>query len=182
MKNQPNASVTVPTISQIDPDQVRILQRRIKSETRCDVLFSKFDRGRYATDASHYQMFPLGVVAPQTLDDLQSLIEIAKDVGVCLTGRGGGTSQNGQTINHSLIIDYSKYLNQVLDIDPSHAHCVVEPGIVLDHLNAKLKAHGLWYPVDVSTSSRATLGGMTGNNSCGSRTVSYTHLTLPTTD
>ena len=173
MKNQSNASVTIPRINQIDPDEARVLKRRIRSETRCEVLFSEFDRGRYATDASHYQMFPLGVVAPQTLDDLQSLIEIAKDFGICLTGRGGGTSQNGQTINHSLIIDYSKHLNQVLDIDPSNYRCAVEPGIVLDHLNAKLKAHGLWYPVDVSTSSRATLGGMTGNNSCGSRSIRY---------
>ena len=157
----------------LDVGELRRLQQRIDSETQCEILFSRFDRGRYATDASHYQMCPLGVVVPKTIDDLQALISIAHDSEICLTGRGGGTSQNGQTINRSLIIDYSKYLNQLVHLDANQRRCIVQPGIVLDHLNAKLRSTGLWYPVDVSTSSRATLGGMTGNNSCGSRSIRY---------
>lgn len=158
---------------QLDAGESRKLKQRIESHTQCEVLFSRFDRGRYATDASHYQIFPLGVVIPKTRNDLRVLIEIAREFGICLTGRGGGTSQNGQTINQSLVIDYSKYLNNLVHIDKDNRICRVEPGIVLDHLNAKLKSTGLWYPVDVSTSSRATLGGMTGNNSCGSRSIRY---------
>jgi len=158
---------------QLDAGESRRLKERIENDTKCEVLFSRFDRGRYATDASHYQIFPLGVVIPRVRKDLSALIEIAKEFGICLTGRGGGTSQNGQTINQSLVIDCSKYLNNVLHLDADSRICHVEPGIVLDHLNAKLKQQGLWYPVDVSTSSRATLGGMTGNNSCGSRSIRY---------
>ncbi|NCV51784.1 MAG: FAD-binding oxidoreductase, partial [Gammaproteobacteria bacterium] len=158
---------------QLDAGESRRLKERIENNTQCEILFSRFDRGRYATDASHYQIFPLGVVIPRVREDLGALIEIAKEFKICLTGRGGGTSQNGQTINQSLIIDCSKYLNNVLHLDTDSRICHVEPGIVLDHLNAKLKQKGLWYPVDVSTSSRATLGGMTGNNSCGSRSIRY---------
>ena len=158
---------------QLDSSELSRLKHKIERNTQCEILFSQFDRGRYATDASHYQIFPIGVVIPTTRDDLRALIDIATEFDICLTGRGGGTSQNGQTINQSLVIDYSKYLNQLVHLDIEKRICHVEPGIVLDHLNAKLKSTGLWYPVDVSTSSRATLGGMTGNNSCGSRSIRY---------
>ena len=87
--------------------------------------------------------------------------------------RGGGTSQCGQTVNHGLVIDNSKHLNRILELDVENQRCVVQPGIVLDQLNRVLKPHGLWYPVDVSTASRATIGGMTANNSCGSRSIRY---------
>ena len=83
--------------------------------------------------------------------------------------RGGGTSQCGQTVNHAVVIDNTKHLNRILSLDVAAQRCVVEPGIVLDDLNRQLKPHGLWFPVDVSTSSRATIGGMAGNNSCGGR-------------
>ena len=158
---------------QLDSSELSRLKHKIERNTQCEILFSQFDRGRYATDASHYQIFPIGAVIPTTRDDLRALIDIATEFDICLTGRGGGTSQNGQTINQSLVIDYSKYLNQLVHLDIEKRICHVEPGIVLDHLNAKLKSTGLWYPVDVSTSSRATLGGMTGNNSCGSRSIRY---------
>ena len=162
-----------PPPRQLDTDETRRLRRRIETDTQCEILFSQFDRGRYATDASHYQIFPIGVVTPRERNDLSALIEIAKEYDICLTGRGGGTSQNGQTINQSLVIDCSKYLSNITHLDAENRICHVEPGVVLDHLNAKLKRTGLWYPVDVSTSSRATLGGMTGNNSCGSRSIRY---------
>ena len=158
---------------EVDLSEAIRLEQRLKKDTQCEILFSRFDRGRYATDASHYQIFPIGVVVPRTRDDLKALVHIASEFDVCLTGRGGGTSQNGQTINRSLVIDDSKYLNRLVEVDSEKQTCVVEPGIVLDHLNSKIKHTGLWYPVDVSTSSRATLGGMTGNNSCGSRSIRY---------
>ena len=135
--------------------------------------FDRFTRGRYATDASHYQMMPLGVVAPRTMAEADRALAIAREEGVSVTPRGGGTSQAGQTVNSSLIIDCSKYLDRVLEIDAAGRRCVVEPGIVLDELNRKLKPHGLWFPVDISTASRATIGGMVGNNSCGARSLRY---------
>src|ERR1044071_7587378 len=149
------------------------LARRLKAELRGDVMFDRFSRGRYATDASHYQIVPLGVVAPRTIEEANRAIEIAREDGVAVTPRGGGTSQAGQTVNTSLVVDCSKYLNKVLELDVAGRRCVVEPGIVLDDLNRQLKAHGLWFPVDISTSSRATIGGMTANNSCGARSLRY---------
>src|SRR5262249_59183405 len=87
--------------------------------------------------------------------------------------RGGGPSQAGQTVNHALVVDCSKYLNRLVDLDVAGRRCVVEPGIVLDDLNRALKSHGLWFPVDISTASRATIGGMAANNSCGGRSLRY---------
>jgi FAD/FMN-containing dehydrogenase/Fe-S oxidoreductase len=149
------------------------LERRLRAELTGDVMFDRFTRGRYATDASHYQMMPVGVVAPRTIEEAGWAIAIAREEGVSVTPRGGGTSQAGQTVNSSLIIDCSKYLDRVLEIDAAGRRCVVEPGIVLDELNRKLKPHGLWFPVDISTASRATIGGMVGNNSCGARSLRY---------
>jgi FAD/FMN-containing dehydrogenase/Fe-S oxidoreductase len=150
-----------------------VLERRLTSEVRGDIRFDRFTRGRYATDASHYQIMPLGVVAPRTMDDAARAIAIAREEGVSVLPRGGGTSQCGQTVNASLVIDCSKYLNRILEIDVEGRRCIVEPGIVLDDLNRALKPHGLWFPVDISTASRATIGGMTGNNSCGARSMRY---------
>ena len=104
---------------------------------------------------------------------LTATLAFARDHGVALLPRGGGTSQCGQTVNDAIVIDGSKHLNKVLELDLETRECVVEPGIVLDELNRILKPHGLWFPVDVSTSSRATIGGMTANNSCGSRSIRY---------
>jgi FAD/FMN-containing dehydrogenase/Fe-S oxidoreductase len=149
------------------------LEGRLKAEIDGDVLFDTFSRGRYATDASHYQMTPLGVVVPKTVEGALRAFALARERGVPVTPRGGGTSQSGQTINRGLIIDCSKHLRRILSLDVANRTCVVEPGIVLDDLNRQLKPHGLWFPVDVSTASRATIGGMTGNNSCGGRSLRY---------
>src|ERR1700726_949505 len=149
------------------------LERRLKAEATGDVWFDRFTLGRYATDASHYQMMPIGVVAPRTLADAERAIALAREEGVTVLPRGGGTSQSGQTVNRSLVIDCSKYLNRILDLDVAGRRCAVEPGIVLDDLNRRLKPHGLWFPVDISTASRATIGGMAGNNSCGARSLRY---------
>src|SRR5271165_7556065 len=132
-----------------------------------EVLFGRADRVRYATDASIYQIEPIGVVVPKTIDDVTATLAIAREHGVPVLPRGGGTSQCGQTVNRALVIDFSRHLNGVLSIDPERHEAVVEPGIVLSHLNAALRPHGLFFPVDPSTHSRCTIGGMAGNNSCG---------------
>ncbi len=130
-------------------------------------------RGRYATDASMYQMMPAAVAVPATMAAARAAYDVARAHKVPVTARGGGTSQCGQTINTGLIVDCSKHLDAVLDLDVKNARCVVEPGLVLDELNRRLKKDGLWFPVDVSTASRATIGGMTANNSCGGRSLRY---------
>ncbi|TWB02058.1 FAD/FMN-containing dehydrogenase [Bradyrhizobium stylosanthis] len=149
------------------------LERRLRAEMTGDVLFDGFSRGRYATDASFYQIVPSGVVVPKTMDEALRALAIARDEGVKVTPRGGGTSQCGQTVNDGLVVDISKHLNRILSLDVEGRTCSVEPGIVLDDLNRQLRRHGLWFPVDVSTASRATIGGMAGNNSCGGRSLRY---------
>lgn len=149
------------------------LESRLRAEISGEVLFDPFNRGRYATDASFYQIMPLGVVVPRTMDEALHAMALARADGHAVTPRGGGTSQCGQTINDGLVIDTSKYLNRIISLDAARRTCVVEPGIVLGELNRQLKPHGLWFPVDVSTASRATIGGMAGNNSCGGRSLRY---------
>ncbi|MGY4622955.1 FAD-binding and (Fe-S)-binding domain-containing protein [Bradyrhizobium sp. USDA 4486] len=149
------------------------LERRLRSEVTGDVLFDPFSRGRYATDASFYQIMPAGVVVPKTMGEALRALAIARDEGLKVTPRGGGTSQCGQTVNDGLVVDLSKHLNRILSLDVEGRTCMVEPGIVLDDLNRQLRKHGLWFPVDVSTASRATIGGMAGNNSCGGRSLRY---------
>jgi FAD/FMN-containing dehydrogenase/Fe-S oxidoreductase len=149
------------------------LENRLAREITGDVFFDSFNRGRYATDASFYQIIPAGVVVPRTMDEALRALAIARDDGRIVTPRGGGTSQCGQTVNDGIVIDFSKYLNRIVSLDVENRSCVVEPGIVLDDLNRQLRQHGLWFPVDVSTASRATIGGMAGNNSCGGRSLRY---------
>ncbi len=149
------------------------LERRLRGEKVGEVLFDPFTRGRYATDASAYQIMPLGVVVPHNKAEAERAMAVARAEGVTILPRGGGTSQCGQTVNESLVIDCSKFMREIVSLDVAGRCCVVQPGIVLDELNRQLKPHGLWYPVDVSTSSRATIGGMTGNNSCGTRSLRY---------
>jgi FAD/FMN-containing dehydrogenase/Fe-S oxidoreductase len=149
------------------------LERRLKAAQVGDVRFDGFTRGRYATDASHYQIMPLGVVTPRTVAEAERAIAICRAEGVAVTPRGAGTSQAGQTVNQALVIDCSAHLDRVIALDTAGRRAVVEPGIVLDELNRALKPAGLWFPVDLSTASRATIGGMVGNNSCGARSLRY---------
>ena len=152
------------------------LAERLASQTQGEVLFSSADRGRYATDASIYQAMPVGVFVPRTSDDVKTALDICRDLKVPIVPRGGGTSQCGQTVGAGLVIDHAKHVRKILQLDAAERVVSVEPGLVLDHLNAALKPHGLWYPVDVSTSAQATLGGMAGNNSCGSRSIAYGNM------
>jgi FAD/FMN-containing dehydrogenase/Fe-S oxidoreductase len=149
------------------------LAETLKKRVQGDVMFDNFSRGRYATDASLYQMMPLGVLSPKSEDDIRAAIDIAGEQGLPVMARGGGTSQCGQTVNEALVLDNTQYFNDILELDVESQRCIVRPGIVLDDLNRALKPHGLWFPVDVSTASRATIGGMTGNNSCGGKSLRY---------
>jgi FAD/FMN-containing dehydrogenase/Fe-S oxidoreductase len=152
------------------------LAQRLRREIRGEVLFDAGSRGRYSTDASIYQIEPLGVAVPRDEDDARIALQIAREAGVPVLPRGGGTSQCGQTVGAALVLDLSKHLNGIVAFDKEARTVTVQPGVVLDHLNAYLKPHGLWYPVDVSTSAQATLGGMAGNNSCGSRSIEYGNM------
>ena len=170
-----NKPIDIPEIKAIMIDQA-LLAKRLREETSGEVMTDIASRGRYATDASIYQAMPVAVLVPKTAQDIAIAIQIAADLQVPVLPRGGGTSQCGQTIGTSLVIDNSKYFRNVLDLNLDQGYVEVEPGMVLDHLNAQLKQHGLWFPVDVSTGGQATIGGMAGNNSCGSRSIAYGNM------
>src|SRR5690349_1149781 len=152
------------------------LETRLRRELRGEVLFDAFSRTRYATDASIYQIEPLGVVVPRSREDAAAAIAIAREEGVPVLPRGGGTSQCGQTVARALVIDCSKHLDRVIAVDVEGRRARVEPGVVLDRLNRLLRKDRLFFPVDPSTASRATIGGMTANNSCGSRSLRYGNM------
>src|SRR6266481_891509 len=152
------------------------LARRLRAECRGDVLFDRAARGRYATDASIYQVFPIGVVVPCDEADAKTALAVARELEVPVLPRGAGSSPCGQTVGEALVIDHSKSLCGIVDFDPDRMTVTVQPGVVLDQLNAYLRPHGLWFPVDVSTSAQATIGGMAGNNSCGSRSIEYGNM------
>ncbi|HET7097861.1 MAG TPA: FAD-binding and (Fe-S)-binding domain-containing protein, partial [Casimicrobiaceae bacterium] len=152
------------------------LAARLARVVQGDVLFDAASRGRYATDASIYQVEPVGVLVPKTVDDVRAAIALCREQKVPLLPRGAGSSQCGQTVGAALVIDQSKHLNRIGAFDRNAMTIDVEPGVVLDQLNAHLKPDGVWFPVDVSTSAQATLGGMAGNNSCGSRSIAYGNM------
>src|SRR5215469_6046423 len=152
------------------------LERRLRSALRGEVLFDASSRGRYSTDASIYQVEPIGVAVPCDKEDVAAALAIAREAGVPVLPRGGGTSQCGQTIGRALVLDCSKYMDNVVALDPEARRVRVQPGVVMERLNARLKQHKLWFPVDVSTGDRATIGGMTANNSCGARSIRYGNM------
>ena len=160
----------------INENQIQKIAKEIQGQVKGKVLFDEFSRGRYSTDSSLYQIKPVGAVLPVDTNDVLQIMEYSQKHHIPLLARGGGSSQCGQTVGESIVLDYSKHQNKILEFNKEEKTVWVEPGIVLDQLNAYLKPHGLWYPVDVSTSSRATIGGMTGNNSCGSRSLYYGNM------
>ena len=149
------------------------LVRYLRKHTSGEVRFDDTSRHLYSTDASHYSIRPLGVAIPKTPDDLVAAVQIAADLSIPITARGGGTSLSGQSIGAGLVIDCSKYLNSIGEVDVTGRRVRVQPGVVLDHLNQELTRYGLMFGPDVATASRATLGGMIGNNSAGARSVVY---------
>src|SRR5471030_2435139 len=151
-------------------DALRLdLEQHISGEVR----FDRVSRALYSTDASVYQIEPLGVIVPRTREDVVRTVQIATRHHVSITARGGGTSQAGQAIGAGLQLDTSKYLNRILEVNVAERWAWIEPGVVLDELNAQLKPHGLRFAPDISTASRATVGGMMANNSSGARSVWY---------
>ena len=147
------------------------LEKKLRHVVKGEVRFDAFTRGIFSTDASHYQVEPLGVVFPATAEDIQVVMEVAREENVPVLPRGAGTSQCGQTVGRALVVDVSRHLNQIGGMHGDEIE--VEPGVVLDHLNARLRQRYQWFPVDPSTGSRATLGGMAGNNSAGARSLRY---------
>ena len=152
------------------------LAARLRRAVAGMVLFDPASRGRYATDASIYQVDPIGVLIPASDDDVQAALAVCRELRVPVLPRGAGSSQCGQTVGAALVIDHTRYLNRIVAMDKEAMTVTVEPGVVLDQLNAWLRPHDLWFPVDVSTSAQATLGGMAGNNSCGSRSIAYGNM------
>ncbi len=149
------------------------LAERLRTEIQGEVLFGVFDRGRYATDASIYQGFPLGVVVPRNENDLLAIAGIAAEEGVALTARGGGTATGGHSVGEGLAVDFSKHLDKLLFHDLGGMTCAVQPGITLDALNRQLEPHGVWFPVDIASGSRATIGGMAATGASGVRALAY---------
>ena len=147
------------------------LERKLRGAIRGEVRFDAFTRGLYSTDASHYQIEPLGVVFPRSAEDVEAIMTVAREEGAPVLPRGGGTSQCGQTVGRAIIVDVSRHLTAFEVVGEDHVDA--DPGLVLDHLNSALKPDDSWFPVDPSTSNRATLGGMAGNNSAGSRSLKY---------
>ena len=149
------------------------LAGRLRRDMEGDVHFDEFSRGRYATDASPFQTFPLAVVLPKTQADLLAIMRLAWEAGVPVIARGGGTGRAGQAVGEGLVVDFSKYLTRLLYYDASARTCIVEPGITPAALNTALKPERVWFPVDIASAAQATIGGMSGSDAIGSRTLRY---------
>ena len=143
------------------------LENELKKNISGEVRFDEITKNMYSTDASIYSMEPIGVVLPHTNEDVSNIIKIAYKNNVSILPRGGGTGLSGQTVNHSIVIDFSKYMHNILDIDPEEQWVKTQPGITIDQLNTNLRKYNLFFTPDPSTTSRANVGGALGNNSCG---------------
>ncbi|HEX9334671.1 MAG TPA: FAD-binding oxidoreductase, partial [Pseudonocardiaceae bacterium] len=130
-------------------------------------------RAEYATDASLYRVVPAAVAFPRSADEVEAALFVCRSLGVPLTARGGGTSIAGNAVGSGVVLDFSRHLNRIEQFDPEARTAVVQPGVVLDDLQRRARPHGLRFGPDPSTHSRCTLGGMIGNNSCGSRALAY---------
>src|SRR5579883_415398 len=149
------------------------LESELRAAVQGEVRFDAVSRALYSTDASVYQIQPAGVVIPKTREDIVRTLEICRKHQCPITMRGGGTSQAGQAIGEGVQVDTSKYFNRLLEVNAGERWARVEPGIVLDELNAQLAPLGLRFAPDISTASRACVGGMMANNSAGARSVVY---------
>jgi len=147
------------------------LARALSDRVRGEVRFDEGSRALYATDASNYRQVPIGVVLPRDLDDVVHTVAAAREFGAPVLSRGGGTSLAGQCCNVAVVMDFSRYMHRVLEIDPARRLARVEPGCVLDDLRHAAEAHGLTFGPDPATHTHCTLGGMLGNNSCGAHSL-----------
>src|SRR4051812_19854574 len=153
----------------MNDDLQNALRKRIAGEVR----FDEASRFLYSTDASIYEIKPIGVVIPLTHEDVFAAMEVARDFKVPVLPRGGGTSLAGQTVGDAVVIDMSKHLNRVLEVNREERWAIVQPGVVQEQLNLHLRPMGFLFGPDTSTANRATIGGMMGNNSAGSHSILY---------
>src|SRR4026209_1801895 len=149
------------------------LEHELRRRVEGDVRFDRYSRLLYSTDASMYQMEPIGIVIPRHADDVQAVIEVANQQSVPVLPRGGGTSLTGQTVNRAVVLDFSRHMAGVLEVNCEELGARVQPGLVQDELNHHVRPLGLLFGPDTSTSNRATIGGMLGNNSGGSHSIAY---------
>ncbi|HEY6990997.1 MAG TPA: FAD-binding oxidoreductase, partial [Bryobacteraceae bacterium] len=149
------------------------IEDELKKRIEGDVRFDRYSRLLYSTDASIYQIEPIGIVVPRHKGDVQAVVELANRLGISILPRGGGTSLAGQTVGHSIVLDFSKYMQNVLEVNQEELWCRLQPGLVQDELNAYVRGIGLQFGPDTSTSNRATIGGMIGNNSSGAHSLTY---------
>jgi FAD/FMN-containing dehydrogenase/Fe-S oxidoreductase len=170
-----SVSLPDPVVRRGGPPQVdpRALERALRERAGGEVRFDAGSRGAYSTDASNYRQVPIGVMVPRTVDDAVAAIAACREHGAPVVSRGGGTSLAGQSCNVAVVIDWSKYCHGLVSVDPAARTCVVEPGIVLDELNAQLAPHRLMFGPKPATHDHCTLGGMIGNNSCGATAQAY---------
>jgi FAD/FMN-containing dehydrogenase/Fe-S oxidoreductase len=172
MNDSPAASVGVPKPSSTDAAGLAdALRSRISGGFRGEIRFDSGSRALYATDASNYRQVPIGVVLPRDADDVLAAISVCRDFGAPILCRGGGTSLSGQCCNVAVVLDFSKYMSRILEIDPTHRIARVEPGVVLDHLRNAAEKHHLTFAPDPASHASCTIGGMIGNNSCGVHSV-----------
>ncbi len=150
-------------------DLVEELRRRVAGEVR----FDKMSRVLYSTDASMYRIEPIGVVLPRSEDDVVAVVETANRNQVPVLPRGGGTSLAGQAVGRAVVIDFSKYMRDMLEVNAEEGWVRAQPGIILDELNEQLLPHGVQFAPDPSTSNRGNVGGALGNNSCGAHSIIY---------
>jgi FAD/FMN-containing dehydrogenase/Fe-S oxidoreductase len=154
-------------------NSIQLFIQELKTAVKGDVLDDDHSLGMYSTDASVYQMKPVVVVLPADDDDVKKAIDIARCHKINILPRGGGTSLAGQTVGHAMVLDFSKRMNRILEINPEERWVCVQPGVVLDELNHQLKPYNLHFAPDPATSSRANIGGMIGNNSSGTKSILY---------
>jgi FAD/FMN-containing dehydrogenase len=147
------------------------LEQALRKTVRGEVRFDAGSRALYASDASNYRQVPVGLVVPRDAEDVRAAVEACRRRGVPVLPRGAGTSLAGQCCNVAVVLDFTKYMNRILEIDPERRFARVEPGVVLDSLRSRAEARQLTFGPDPSTHSRCTLGGMIGNNSCGTHSL-----------
>src|SRR5947199_5310804 len=147
------------------------IQSDLRDGIKGEVRFSDGDRGMYASDAGNYRMVPIGVVLPKDVDDVMHTLAVCRRHGAPIVARGGGTGIPGQTVNVAVVLDFSKYMNRIVEMNPEQRYARVEPGIILDELRDAAGKHGLTFGPDPATHTRNTLGSMIGNNSCGIHSV-----------
>jgi FAD/FMN-containing dehydrogenase len=150
---------------------VAAIERELRAGVKGEVRFGDGDRGMYASDAGNYRMIPIGVVLPQDAADVEQAVAVCRRHGAPIVARGGGTGIPGQTVNIAVLLDFSKYMNRIIELNPREHYAWVQPGIVLDELRKAANQYDLTFGPDPATHNRNTLGGMIGNNSCGIHSV-----------